>query len=66
MSTNDFEPGEPNPRLAGVLEAGGGALLALGLATGPVAAALAGNMIVSSSVDARNGFFNTDEGMSSR
>jgi putative oxidoreductase len=62
MSSKGFEPGERNDRVAGVMEAGGGALLALGLATGPVAAALAGNMIVASSVHARNGLFNTDEG----
>ena len=61
-SSTDFEPDERNARLAGVLEAGGGALLALGLATGPVAAALAGNMIVASSVQTRNGLVNTDEG----
>jgi putative oxidoreductase len=61
-SSTGFEPGERNARLAGVLEAGGGALLALGLATGPVAAALAGNMIVASSVQARNGVFSSDEG----
>jgi putative oxidoreductase len=62
MSTGDFEPGERNVRLAGVLEAGGGVLLVLGLATGPVAAALAGKMIVSSSVRARNGLLNLDDG----
>jgi putative oxidoreductase len=61
-TTEDFEPVERNGRLAGVLEAGGGALLALGLATGPVAAALAGDMIVSSSLRARNGLFDTDDG----
>jgi putative oxidoreductase len=62
MSSTGIEPGERNARLTGVLEAGGGALLALGLATGPVAAALAGNMIVASSVHARNGLFGPDEG----
>jgi putative oxidoreductase len=60
--TEDFEPAEPKARLAGVLEAGGGVLLALGLATGPVAAALAGNMIVSSAVRVRNGLHNAEDG----
>ena len=45
-----------------MLETAGGAMLALGLATGPVGAALTGNMIVASSVHAPNGFFNTDGG----
>ena len=62
MSSMGFEPGDTNARLAGVLETGGGALLALGLATGPAGAALTGNMIVASSVHAPNGFFNTEEG----
>jgi putative oxidoreductase len=61
-TTDDFEPVDRDGRLAGVLEAGGGALLALGLATGPVAAALAANMIVSSSLRARNGLFDSDDG----
>ena len=59
MSAMGFEPGERNARTAGVLETAGGAMLALGLATGPVGAA---NMIAASSVHAPNGFFNTDGG----
>ena len=62
MSAMGFEPGERNARTAGLLETGGGAMLALGLATGPVGAALTGNMIVASSVHAPNGFFNTNGG----
>ena len=62
MSSMGFEIGDTNARLAGVLETGGGALLALGLATGPAGAALTGNMIVASSVHVRDGFFNTEEG----
>jgi putative oxidoreductase len=62
MSAMGFEPGERNARAAGVLETAGGAMLALGLATGPVGAALTGNMIVASSAHAPNGFFNTDGG----
>ena len=54
--------GERNVRLSGVLETGGGALLALGLATGTVGAALTGNMIVASSVQTPNGSLNISEG----
>ncbi len=57
-----FVPGERNAQLSGLCEAGGGALLALGLAAGPAGAALAGNMIVASSTHAENGFFNTGGG----
>ena len=42
-------PGKRNATLAGVAEFGGGTLLALGLATGPAGAAVAGNMIVAGS-----------------
>jgi putative oxidoreductase len=62
MSSMGFEPGKRNARTAGVLETAGGAMLALGLATGPVGAALTGNMITASSVHAPNGFFNTNGG----
>lgn len=43
-------------------EFGGGTLLALGLATGPAGAAVAGNMIVAGSTHVPNGFFNTSGG----
>ena len=62
MGAMGFEPGERNALTAGLLETAGGAMLALGLATGPVGAALTGNMIVASSVHAPNGFFNTNGG----
>ena len=62
MSSMGFEPGERSAWAAGVLETAGGAMLALGLATGPVGAALTGDMIVASSVHAPNGFFNTNGG----
>ncbi len=57
-------PGEArrNAILAGAAEFGGGALLALGLATGSAGAAVTGNMIVASSTHAPNGFFNTSGG----
>lgn len=57
-----FVPGERNAQLSGLAELGGGALLALGLATGPAGAALAGNMAVASSTHAENGFFNMGGG----
>jgi putative oxidoreductase len=57
-----FVPGERNAQLAGLCEAGGGALMALGLAAGPAGAAVAGNMIVASSTHAQNGFFNMGGG----
>ena len=57
-----FVPGERNAQLAGLCEAGGGALLALGLAAGPAGAAVAGNMIVASSTHVPNGFFNMGGG----
>ncbi|GAA1433749.1 hypothetical protein GCM10009616_26430 [Microlunatus lacustris] len=55
-----FVPGERNALFAGLAEAGGGALLALGLASGPAGAAVAGNMVVASST--HTGFFNTEGG----
>ncbi len=55
-----FVPGERNALLAGLCEAGGGTLLALGLASGPAGAAVAGNMAVASSM--HTGFFNTGGG----
>ena len=57
-----FVPGELNAQLGGLAEFGGGALLALGLATGPAGAAVAGNMVVASSTHAENGFFNMGGG----
>ena len=48
--------------LAGLAEFGGGTLLALGLATGPAGASLAGEMTVASSTHAPQGFFNTSGG----
>ena len=58
--------GERNVRLSGVLETGGGALLALSLATGTVGAALTGNMIVASSVQTPNGSCPTSPGRAVR
>ena len=57
LDSAGFEPPELNATLAGVGEAGSGVLLALGLATGPAAAAATGTMITAGSVNAPNGFF---------
>ncbi len=48
--------------LAGLGEFGGGILLALGLATGPAGAAVAGTMTVAGSTHVPNGFFNASGG----
>src|SRR5260370_22732095 len=52
-----FRPGQANAIAAGLGEAGGGALLAVGLATPGASAAVAGTMIVASSMHVDNGFF---------
>jgi putative oxidoreductase len=52
-----FTPGKANAVAAGLGEAGGGALLALGLATPAAGAAVAGTMAVAASMHADNGFF---------
>jgi putative oxidoreductase len=54
--------GKRNAILAGLGEFGGGTLLALGLATGPAGAAVAGTMTVAGSTHAPNGFFNSNGG----
>jgi putative oxidoreductase len=54
--------GRTNAILAGLGEAGGGALLALGLATGPAGAAVTGTMAVAGSTHVPNGFFNAGGG----
>lgn len=54
--------GKRNAILAGLAEFGGGTLLALGLATGPAGAAVAGNMAVAGSTHQPNGFFNAGGG----
>jgi putative oxidoreductase len=52
-----FRPGKVNAIAAGLGEAGGGALLAAGIGTPGAAAAIAGTMIVASSMHAPSGFF---------
>lgn len=52
-----FTPGRPSALAAGLGEAGGGALIALGLATPVAGAAAAGTMIAATAVHAPAGFF---------
>jgi putative oxidoreductase len=58
-----FVPGKVNAIAAGLGEAGGGALLALGLATPAAGAAVAGTMAVASSTHAAKGFFTQNGGL---
>lgn len=58
-----FEPGRRSALAAGLGEAGGGALLALGLATPMAGAAAAGTMAVAASTHVPNGFFNAHRGL---
>jgi len=57
MEHMGFTPGRQSALAAGVGEAGGGALLALGLATPAAGAAAAGTMVGAISVHRPNGFF---------
>src|SRR5215210_3443394 len=52
-----FRPGKPSALAAGVGEAVGGTLIALGLGTPVAGSVAAGTMIAASSVHAPNGFF---------
>ncbi|MFJ3668212.1 DoxX family protein [Streptomyces sp. NPDC090106] len=62
MESVGYAPGRANATAAGLAEAGGGALLALGLATPAAGAAAAGAMAGAAAVHAPNGFFNTGGG----
>ncbi len=57
-----FRPGKINAVAAGLGEAGGGALLAAGVGTPGAGAAIAGTMIVASSMHIPNGFFASNGG----
>jgi hypothetical protein len=57
-----FRPGKVNAIAAGLVEAGGGALLAAGLGTPIAGAAGAGTMIVASSMHTGSGFFSSNGG----
>ena len=63
LGSAGFEPAKLNATLAGLGEAGSGALLALGLATGPAGAAATGTMVTASTVNAPKGFFATNGGL---
>jgi putative oxidoreductase len=58
-----FRPGKANAVAAGLGEAAGGALLATGTGTPGAGAAIAGTMIVASSMHASNRFFAADGGL---
>jgi putative oxidoreductase len=58
-----FKPGKANAVAAGLGEAGGGALLALGLATPAAGAAVAGTMAVAASMHVPQGFFSNNGGL---
>jgi putative oxidoreductase len=62
MEHMGFRPGRQNAMVAGVSEAGGGALLALGAATPAAGAAATGAMAAAASVHAPAGFFATSGG----
>ncbi len=57
MESVGYTPGKANATVAGLTEAGGGVLLALGLATPAAGAAAAGAMAGAAAVHAPNGFF---------
>ncbi|SHI26238.1 DoxX family membrane protein [Streptomyces sp. 3214.6] len=57
MESVGYEPGKASATAAGLAEAGGGTLLALGLATPAAGAAAVGAMAGASAVHAPNGFF---------
>ena len=57
-----FRPGRLNAMAAGLGEAGGGTLIALGLATPVAGSVAAGTMIAAASVNTPNGFFATQGG----
>jgi putative oxidoreductase len=57
-----FRPGKLNAIAGGLGEAGGGALLAVGLGTPGAGAAVAGTMVVAASMHVDKGFFNSRGG----
>nr|WP_206328278.1 DoxX family membrane protein [Streptomyces sp. S3(2020)] len=62
MESVGYAPGRTSATAAGLAEAGGGTLLALGLATPAAGAAAAGAMAGAATVHAPNGFFNAEGG----
>lgn len=63
MESVGYSPGKASATAAGLAEAGGGTLLALGLATPAAGAAAAGGMAGAAAVHAPNGFFNQSGGL---
>ncbi|MEV5431015.1 DoxX family membrane protein [Streptomyces sp. NPDC052701] len=62
MESVGYRPGRASATAAGLAEAGGGTLLALGLATPAAGAAAAGAMAGAAAVHTPNGFFNQEGG----
>ncbi|WP_345712341.1 DoxX family protein [Kineococcus glutinatus] len=62
MESMGFHPPKPSAVAAGLSETGGGALLALGLATPAAGAAVAANMLAAGAVHRPAGFFATEGG----
>ncbi|GAA0646229.1 DoxX family membrane protein [Streptomyces thermocarboxydovorans] len=62
METVGYSPGKASATAAGLAETGGGALLALGLATPAAGAAAAGAMAGAAAVHTPNGFFAQEGG----
>ncbi|MGW3955929.1 DoxX family membrane protein [Streptomyces sp. NPDC004752] len=62
MESVGYAPGRASATAAGLAEAGGGALLALGLATPAAGAAAAGGMAAAAAVQVPNGFFAQEGG----
>ncbi|MFE6284240.1 DoxX family protein [Streptomyces sp. NPDC057877] len=62
MESVGYRPGKASATASGLAEAGGGTLLALGLATPAAGAAAAGAMSGAAAVHAPNGFFNQGGG----
>jgi putative oxidoreductase len=62
MESIGYRPGKVSATAAGLAEAGGGTLLALGLATPLAGAAAAGGMAGAAAVHAPNGFFAQEGG----
>lgn len=63
MKAMGFHPPKPSALAAGLGEAGGGALLALGLATPVGGAAVASTMVAAAAVHKPAGFFATEGGL---
>lgn len=63
LESQGFRPGTQSALAAGIGEAGGGALFALGLATPGAGAAIVGTMGVAAAVHAPQGFFAMEGGL---